>query len=123
MKIGYNKLATLFDDFDDLAMFRSFNDLSAKSLLYMQAELLRLRQKLENQLEYDFHAEKSDAEDVANYWRTLEESPEGYVGYRQKQIILDIREKLKSYRKFILPASWTPALSAKQMRLCFRQLR
>jgi hypothetical protein len=97
MTVGYNKLATLFDNYDDLAMFRSFSSLSAKNLLYMQAELLRLSQKLENQIEFDFHAQKSDAEEVANYWRALEESPEGYVGYRQRQIILEVREKLKIY--------------------------
>ena len=96
-KIGYNKLAILFDRYDDLAMFRSFHDLGAKNLLYMQAELLRLAQKLENQIEFDFHAEKSDAKDVANYWRALEDSPKGYVGFRQKEIILEIREKLKRY--------------------------
>jgi hypothetical protein len=98
-RIGYNKLAALFDNYDDLAMFRSFNELGAKNLLLMQAELLRLAQKLDNQIEYDFHAEKSDAEDVANCWRALEDSPEGYVGYRQRQIILEIREKLKLYCK------------------------
>ena len=119
--IGYNKLATLFDDYDDLAMFRCFNDLSFKDLLHRQAELLRLRQKLENQVEYDFHAEKIDAEDVANCWRTLEDSSEGYVGYRQKQIMLEIREKLRGYRKFILAALWSPMLSARQMKLCFKQ--
>lgn len=110
MRIGYNKLAKLFDDYDDLAMFRSFNSLGAKNLLYMQAELLRLAQKLENQIEYDFLAEKADAEDVASYWRALEESHEGYVGYRQRQIILEIREKLKVYCKSVRE-SHVPACS------------
>jgi hypothetical protein len=96
-KVGYNKLANLFDSYDDLAMFRSFSALGAKNLLYMQAELLRLAQKLENQIEYDFYAQKSDAEDVANYWRALEESGEGYVGYQQRQITLEVREKLNVY--------------------------
>jgi len=122
-KVGYNKLATLFDNYDDLAMFRSFNDLGTKNLLYMQAELLRLAQKLENQIEYDFHAEKSDAEDVANYWRALEDSPEGYVGYRQRQIIFEIREKLKVYCKSSSSKLCASRLSERQMRLCFRQLR
>jgi hypothetical protein len=111
LKIGYNKLASLFDNFDDLAMFRCFSDLGAKNLLYMQADLLRLAQKLENQIEFDFEAEKSDAEDVANCWRALEESPEGYIGYRQKQIILEIREKLKVYCKSSSSASCVSMLS------------
>ena len=99
MNVGYNKLAALFEDHDDLAMFRCFSDLGAKNLLYMQAELLRLAQKLKNQIEYDFAAEKADAEDVANFWRALESSSEGEVGWQQKQIVLEIREKLKVYCK------------------------
>jgi hypothetical protein len=123
MRVGYNKLATLFDNYDDLAMFRSFNNLGAKNLLYMQAELLRLAQRLENQIEYDFHAERSDAEDVANYWRALEESREGYVGHRQKQIILEIREKLKVYCKPSPSRSCASMFIERQMMLYFRQLK
>lgn len=122
-RIGYNKLAILFDNYHDLAMFRSFSALGAKNLLYMQAELLRLAQKLENQIEYDFHAQKTDAEDVANYWRALEESDEGYVGYRQKQIILEIREKLKVYCQSPTRVTCTCMLSDRQMMPCFRQRR
>src|SRR5271156_622235 len=122
-KIGYNKLAILFDNYDDLAIFRSFNELGAKNLLYMQAELLRLAQKLENQIEYDFHAEKADAEDVANYWRALEDSPEGCVGYRQRQIILEIREKLKRYCKSSPSTTCAFELTRIQTKLCSRQLR
>src|SRR5436305_8864033 len=99
MKVGYNKLAALFEDYDDLAMFRCFSDLGAKNLLYMQAELLRLAQQLRNQIEYDFKADKAYAEDIANFWRALEKSSEGEVGWRQKQIMLEIREKLKAYCK------------------------
>lgn len=123
IRIGYDKLATLFDNYDDLAMFRCFHDLGAKNLLYMQAELLRLAQKLENQIDYDFQAEKTDAEDVANCWRTMEDSPEGYVGYRQKQIMLEIREKLRMYCKLSSSMLCASMLSEWQIKLCFKQLR
>src|SRR2546423_6864582 len=89
MKIGYNKLAALFEDYDDLAMFRCFSDLSAKNLLYMQAEILRLAQKLGNQIEYDFKADRAYAEDIASFWRALESSSEGEIGWQQKQIMLE----------------------------------
>ena len=96
---GYNKLANLFADYEDLATFRCFNAMNAKNLLYMQAELLHLEQQLQVQIEYDFQTSKTEADGVAKYWKALEDSSEGQIGCWQKQKVLEIREKLKRYCK------------------------
>lgn len=98
-QIGYNKLAHLFNIYEDLAAFRCFNELNAKNLLYMQAELLHLNQQLTLHIEDDFTDNRSEANGIARYWKALEASSEDQIGYYQKQKVAEIREKLKGYCK------------------------
>ena len=93
-QIGYNKLANLFNIYEDLAAFRCFNELNAKNLLYMQAELLHLDQQLTLHIEGDFTDNKSEANGIARYWKALEDSSEGQTGYYQKQKVMEIRGRL-----------------------------
>ena len=99
LQTGYDKLAKLFDNYEDLAAFRCFNALNAKNLLYMQAELLHLDQQLAVHIEDDFKANKSEANEISRYWNALEKSSDGQTGCCQKQKVLEIREKLKRYCK------------------------
>jgi hypothetical protein len=96
---GYNELADVFGEYEDLAMFRCLSALTAKNLLYMQAELLHLERQLKSQIKADFKAGKLQAEEIGGYWKALEDSSGDGIGSWQRKKVLEIREKLKIYRE------------------------
>jgi hypothetical protein len=50
---GYTKLASLLGAHPDLAIYRRFGKLNAKNLLYLQAELVSLEERLEECVKKD----------------------------------------------------------------------
>ena len=99
---GYDKLASLFGNNDDLSMFRRFGPLNAKILLYRQAELLHMNDQLEHQVELDFNSENPKGRSFAVYWKALNDaSDDGFetIGRRQKHKVSEIQSKLEKYCK------------------------
>lgn len=95
---NYNKLADLMGDHQELAIFRRFRKLNAKTLLYMQAEILHLENELKN-----IELEDSRSKDIsctilhASLFNLKNSS--GTSHDTQWRKVLEIREKLKCYSK------------------------
>ena len=105
---GYEKLAKVMSDVPDLAIFRSFTDLSAESLLHYQAEIHQLQTRLRklqredrdagdhtNRSKYSFNSHRlrqsvRDENDIGGI-KDMKDSPE------QWETMLEIRELLEKY--------------------------
>ncbi|KAL9601210.1 MAG: hypothetical protein Q9179_002939 [Wetmoreana sp. 5 TL-2023] len=98
---SYNKLAALMGEHQEMATFRRFQRLNAKSILYMQAEILHLERELDMiELEDKVSADKNRAllhESVFN----LKESS-GYPHDVQWSKVLEVRKKLEAYNKALV---------------------
>lgn len=95
---SYNRLATLIGEHQELAVFRRFQTLNAKSLLYMQAEILHLESELRS---IELHDESS--KDVrraslhTSVFNLKESSGSDYQLQWNK--VVEIREKLERYSR------------------------
>ncbi|KAL8782254.1 MAG: hypothetical protein Q9213_005557 [Squamulea squamosa] len=108
---SYNKLATLMGEHQDMVTFRKFQRSNAKSLLYMQAEILHL----ENELA---HIESEDRMSEDKTRSTLHESVfnlKEYGGIQWKRV-LELREKLESYNKALILFSRVQLLPTPSVR-------
>lgn len=89
---GYPRTAVFVNSDDGTALFRRFGDLHARSLLYKQAELTDLEERLEK-------IDHEDSLDLAGSWKL------GYSihlkGGRKNEVrrdlMIEINEKLKDY--------------------------
>jgi len=96
---GYPKLAAQMEILPELAIFRRFGALNAQNLLYMQAELTYLENKLRERQLAD-HIDPSETRKAhALNWFWLRESEKTGTG-EQLGLILRIRETLKEYSVF-----------------------
>lgn len=100
---GYAKLGFLMGNFPEVAIYRRFSELSARNLLYMQAELRCLEVNLHKLAEEDDNSLHEDRKVYSLDWFALKDSiedssEEGNDG-RQWQTMLEIREKLEIYRE------------------------
>ncbi|KAI4221217.1 MAG: hypothetical protein L6R40_008646 [Gallowayella cf. fulva] len=95
---NYNKLATLMGDHQEMATFRRFKRLNAKSLLYMQAEIVHLESELGNIESEDKWSEDKPRSSLHESVFNLQGS-HGTPSDVQWKKVLDIREKLKQYSK------------------------
>lgn len=106
---GYDRLAKFMGDEAAFAIFRRHAVLSAQNLLYYQAELQDLEEKLEKYRKEDRESGHSDRTQYAYDWDTLRAStsPAADEGNdsRQWKTWLEIRKKLKEYREKLLSAS------------------
>jgi len=108
---GYAKLANLMgDDQTDghFLIFQKFEPLSAQNLLYLQAELINLREQLDIIVRRD--AESSDSEKIlyVQDWEELSSSENSL----QWEKWVDIRSKLKEYYEAIAQHRMITALPA-----------
>ena len=96
----YNKLASLIGSHQELTILRRFGTLNAKSLLYMQSELLHLQSELEGiELENKY---SDDAEKSAFLTSLFDlKNSDGTSKDLQWRKVLEIRGKLKNYSQFI----------------------
>jgi hypothetical protein len=94
---GYEKITSLLGNDEDLAMYRRFRSLGTKTLLYMQAELLHLEEKLKNQVKRDLESSESKERDFDVYWKTLDEAPDNGLSLWQKETVQAIKLKLTEY--------------------------
>jgi hypothetical protein len=85
-------------DVPDLAIFRRFQSLNLQNLLYLQAELVHLEAKLQNQAVADAQSGSDTRKLHSRDWYRLSHSHEYPDGDRsQWEIIRAIRPKLKEY--------------------------
>jgi len=102
-KYGYASLASFIarDPDSETFIYRKFDELSARNLLYLQSELLSLEKKL---IKLDDDVQRSDDPDIHDAARTWEElSRQVEDGDREAkekmEVIIQIRQKIKEYRK------------------------
>ncbi|KAE9972119.1 hypothetical protein EG328_005187 [Venturia inaequalis] len=93
---GYPKLATHMGMFPELAVFKQFGDISARNLLYLQAELIMLHKEL---LEAENFDDKIKGLFYSKNFSELLRSHELKDDRKQWDLILRLREKLKEYGK------------------------
>lgn len=105
---GYPQLADRMGLFPETAIFKRFSDLSARNLLYLQAELIHKHLNLRELEEEEFnkkHKESGQEMGIryAGDWFELYESrPEANKESTQWHYILEIRAKLKEYGKRLM---------------------
>ncbi|KAF2097314.1 hypothetical protein NA57DRAFT_77566 [Rhizodiscina lignyota] len=101
---SYVGLAKFFGLADGLAIFRRFKELNTRNLLYLQAELIHLEQKLYTHSSQDSTSSDPNCRQYSTYALRLIMSPNspGSTDGAQWQTILDIREKLKEYNVALL---------------------
>ena len=102
---GYPRLAGRMGEKPEVAIFRRFNELNAKNLLYMQAELHTLEQKLA-EVEVEDAKGSPDRAKYATNFESMEVAltlagNEDDIACRQIKLIFAIREKLKDYSMFL----------------------
>ncbi|KAA6411901.1 MAG: hypothetical protein FRX48_04051 [Lasallia pustulata] len=100
---SYNKLSKFMSSWPEVAIFRRFGALNAQNLLFLQAELVRLEDQLQNIREDD--AQSADLEKKLSHqsWRSLVLAHEqGDASTSQWQKVLEIRDKLKEYNAALL---------------------
>jgi len=91
---GYNTLAFFIARFPEYSIYRKFGALSAKRLLFMQAELSHLERELEIMTEYD----PPDSTHPTS-WIEMEDAAGGMAAGLQRQKMLEISGKLDKYRQ------------------------
>lgn len=100
--VGYPKLAAKIEILPEAAIYRRFGALNAQNILYYQAELTYLEQKLREQQRSDDADQKGHGKSYAINWFWLKYSKADGDG-RQLDLILEIRELLAKYSKCIIP--------------------
>lgn len=102
---GWPTAAKLIAETPDFQAFPSFTDLNIKSLLYYQAELVSLRELLqEAELEDNLHGEKNGVDDASKFAENLDflfDSRKQDRKSKQWIYIKEIRDVLKNYSKSI----------------------
>jgi hypothetical protein len=101
--LGFAALSSLMasDGDQELLIFRKFDEISARNLLYLQCELLSIEDRLKR---CDRKLSKSgdmDLEEAAETWETMvEQAKDGKpVAQEMMELIHELRAKVKEYRK------------------------
>ncbi|MCJ1235178.1 hypothetical protein MMC14_003145 [Varicellaria rhodocarpa] len=97
----YGKLASLMGTYHEMALFRQFAALNAKSLLYMQSELVHLEAELSNIGLEDAYSGDGQKEAFRVSLFKLKRSS-GTDKDLQWRKVMEIREKLKEYNTALL---------------------
>ncbi len=98
---GYAKLARTMGRYPELAIFRTFQQLNMKNLLYLQAELMTLERNLEAIAVLDHTSGNPGKEAYQNSWVALSKSKnEGDTMQLDK--MLTIRKKIEEYSKKLI---------------------
>lgn len=112
---GYPSLAAFMasDDDKSTSIYRRFDRLSARNLLYLQSELVELeaqQKTLDVKDTADLYAATEEMESVRD-WRTLKARANEAGNLREKEqlrIALEIREKIKEYSSVSPPSHHYP---------------
>ncbi|KAH9908518.1 hypothetical protein F4778DRAFT_350218 [Xylariomycetidae sp. FL2044] len=107
------------DPDNETFIFRKFDRLAALNLLYMQSEILELEKRLSDQHLDVARGHDMDLKDAASTWETLTSqfrSGRPDAGERMK-LILELREKLKTYHETLLLQSQVAQLHHPENRV------
>ena len=97
---GYPTLANFIASDKDAAIYRKFEKLSARCLLYQQSELHDLEQQLEQlDLADSRDIDDDEAQQAAVSWDHYASSATE-KGQKRRELIMRIKAKLKAYRTF-----------------------
>ncbi len=101
---GYPSLAAFIasDPDHSTAIYRRFDRLSARNLLYLQAELSILEKKQDELDKEDLKSDDIDAKDKARNWETLlarAEAGSDDAAEERVKVVKAIRDKIKEYSK------------------------
>jgi hypothetical protein len=100
---GYPTFAAFIARDRDAAIYRKFEHMSARSLLYLQSELHELEGKLEGLDDADSKSSSFETEAVGRAWHHYN-SETNERGKEHRQLQAEIKIKLKEYRN----QRWTP---------------
>ena len=95
-EVGYPKLAAMMESLPEAAIFRRFGALNAQNLLYYQAELTYLEQKLHTQQHKDKTQGTDSEKKYAVDWYWLVRARK-YGDATQLDLVLKTRTLLKEY--------------------------
>ena len=102
-KNGYASLASFIalDPDNETFIYRKFDELSARNLLYLQSELLYLERKLKRLDDEVRRTDDPDVQDAARTWEELiRQVDDGEPNAQEKMnLIIQMRAKIKEYRK------------------------
>lgn len=93
---GYAKVAELMARYDELGILRGFKSLNLQHLLYLQAEIIHLRDDLAVRVQKDQACPTREAHSVD--WWSLAHG-EDDESRKQWELVLGIQEKLETYSK------------------------
>ena len=95
---GYPSFAEFIAKDKDAAIYRRYESLSARNLLYQQSELHQLeKQAAELDKEEAKDIENQNAQQAARYWSYYANDPSG-PGRERRALQDEIKVKLKAYR-------------------------
>lgn len=103
---GYPKLAHYMGLYPESAMFRRFSVLNCQNLLYLQAELVHLEEKLRDLEAVDAASGHTPRSVYAKDWYWLSNSA-SEVNSDQLQTVLNIRTRLKEYSGYRGTFRWS----------------
>ena len=98
---GYPKLAGHMGKYPESAIYRRFGSLNSQNLLYFQAELTHLEQKLRRLEAADLASTEEHRSDYSKDWYWLNNSV-FETNSEQLETFQAIRSKLKEYSQFFL---------------------
>ena len=98
---GYSVFAELIGSFKQLNVYRRFDCLTAKMLLYQQAEIVHLEADLRAVVESDKQRHETAGFDQS--WWEMRAAPAESGGDYQRRKVAEIQGKLKEYRSLQPP--------------------
>jgi len=99
---GYRAVAAWIarDPDNETFIYRRFDQLSARNLLYLQSELLALEKRLEKLDDETARSADMELKDSARRWEVFARNAETRAEERTRMdIVVEIRAKIKEYRK------------------------
>ena len=103
---GYPSLAAFIasDRDKSTSIYRRFDRLSARNLLYLQSELIELEAQ-QDQLDAEDLRGSIENKKSARSWQSLQQRANTIDNVREKErlrVVKEIREKIKEYSRFFL---------------------
>lgn len=100
---GYFLFAELIGKFPQLNIYRRFDDLTARTILYQQAGLLHL--EAEQRSIINWEKQQINEAGFDQSWLKIKDAPEGTAEEFQRRKAVEIQSKLKEYRPLLAPPS------------------
>ena len=101
--LGFAALSSLMasDDDQELLIFRKFDEISARNLLYLQCELLSIEERLKRCDRRVSSSGDIDLEEAAEIWEVMvEQAKDGRAEAQEMmEVVKELRLKIKEYRK------------------------